>query len=129
MLFVAFSAALLPAQTLYWDLNGNTLGAGGTSPSETWSTGGSDKNWSTSSTGTSGGNQKWTNDRYAVFSAGTDANGTFTVSVPGTVRTAGITIEEGTPTFTGGTINFSDASPDFVVNSGLIATVNSVISG
>jgi len=114
------------AQTLYWDRNSSTAGAG-SAPTGTWST--TTSAWSANSAGTSGTIVKWANDRYAVFSAGTDATGTFTVTVSGTVRTAGITIEEGTPTFTGGTINFSDASPDFVINAGLTATVNSVISG
>lgn len=116
------------AQTmLYWDANSSTAGAG-SSPSATWSTSSWHKYWNDNSGGTTSP-ERWTNGRYAVFSAGSDATGSFTVTVSGTVRTAGITIEEGTPTFTGGTINFSDASPDFVVNSGLTATVNSVISG
>jgi autotransporter-associated beta strand protein len=129
-LIAALLTAAAPAQTtLYWDINGNTAGAGGSTPSEIWSTSSSEKNWSTSSAGNSGGAQKWTNGRYAVFSAGTDASGSYTVTVSGTVQTSGITIQEGTPTFTGGTINFSDASPDFVVDSGRTATVESIISG
>lgn len=114
---------------LYWDLNANSSGSGSSTPSDTWSTSGSDKNWSTSSAGTSGGDKKWTDGNYAVFSAGSDATGSYTVTVSGTRDVAGITVEDGTPTFTGGTIKFDDSSPDFVVNSGRTATVNSVISG
>ena len=123
-----FFAAIPPgfAQTMYWDRNGGTAGAG-SSPSGTWST--SSYAWSSNSAGTSGTIVRWTNGRDAVFSAGTDATGSYTVTVSGTVRTSSITIEEGTQTFSGGTINFNDATPDFVVNSGLTTTVNSVISG
>ena len=114
------------AQTLYWDLNSSTAGAG-SSPAGTWSTG--TAAWTASSAGTSATIVNWTNGRDAVFSAGTDATGTYTVTVSGTVGVSSITLQEGTPTFSGGTINFSDASPDFIVNSGRTATVNSVISG
>lgn len=123
-----WAVALAHAQ-FYWDINGNTNGAGGASPSGTWSTSSSDKNWSTNSAGNAGGSQKWTNGNTAVFSAGTDATGSYTITVSGTVGTSGITIEEGTVAFTGGTINFSDATPDFIVGSGLTTTVGSAITG
>lgn len=129
VLLAFFPAARALGQTLYWDINKNTAGAGGSSPSETWSTSGSDRNWSTSSAGTSGGNQKWSDGNYAVFSAGADATGSYTITVSGTRDVSGITIEDGSPTFTGGTINFEDSSPTFVVNSGRTAIVNSVIAG
>jgi autotransporter-associated beta strand protein len=128
-LIVLLSANFAQAQTLYWDLNVNAAGTGSSTPSATWSTSGSDKNWSTSSAGTSGGGLKWTDGYDAVFSAGTDATGSYTVTVSGTRNVSSITVEDGSPTFTGGTLNFSDSSPDFVVASGLTATASSVISG
>lgn len=122
---------LFPAQTmaqiLYWDTNSNAPGAG-TNPSDTWSTSPSQKNWDPNSAGTTF-KERWTDGRDAVFSAGNDATGAYTVTVSNTVSVSSITIEEGTPTFTGGTINFSDATPDFNVGSGLTTTVNSDISG
>ena len=103
------------AQTsLYWDLNGNTTGAG-TTPNGTWN--GTTKNWSQ----VSGGNNTvdvWQSGFAAVFSAGTDATGAYTVTVSGTRSAASITIQDGTPTFTGGTLNFSGASPTLTINSG-----------
>lgn len=134
-IFALIAAALLCGaisvfgQTVYWDINGNASGAGGgTAPAGTWST--SVANWNTTSGGGSGGTiSSWVNGRDAVFSAGTNATGSFTVTVSGTVGVSSINVGEGTINFTGGTINFSDASPDFTVGTGLTATVGSVISG
>ena len=109
------------AQTLYWDTNGSTAGAGA-SPSATWSTSNSDKNWTASSAGTSSGVVTWTSGGDAVFSAGTDATGNYAVSLSGTQNVSSITVQEGSPTFSGGTFNFSDATPDLTVNPG--ATLN-----
>jgi len=120
-----WSASTALAQTLYWDLNGNAAGAG-TTPTGTWNT--STANWTTSSAGTTA-TTTYTSGANAIFSAGTNATGTFTVTVSGTQNVGSITIEEGTPTFTGGTINFSDATPDFTVGTGRTATVASIVSG
>ncbi len=116
--------------TVYWDRNSSTAGAGGASPSGTWANNNAaaNRNWSTSAAGTAT-TARWDGGDYAVFSAGTDATGNYTVTVSGTVGVDGITIEEGTPTFSGGVINFSDSTPDFIVNSGRTATVNSLITG
>ena len=119
--------------TLYWDLNVDAAGSGSATPSATWSTSGADKNWSTSPAGTSGGGQKWTDGNFAVFSAGSDATGAYTVTVSGTRNVAGITVEDGSPTFTGGTLNFNGATSIFTVNGSisqpLVATVSSNITG
>ncbi len=115
------------AQTLYWDVNGNGTAGTGASPTGTWSTG--TGSWNTNANGTGGSIVNWTNGRDAVFSAGTNGTGTYTVTVSGTVGVSSINIQEGSPSFTGGTINFSDATPDFTVGAGLTATVNSTISG
>ena len=67
---------------LYWDTNGNTAGAGAT-PTGTWATsGGTNKNWSASSSG--GGTVVWTSGSDAVFSAGTDAINAYTVTLAAT---------------------------------------------
>ena len=82
------------ATTYYWDSNGTTPGAG-TTPNGTWNT---SLFWSTDSTG-SIATVAWpttgTND--AVFSAGTDATGSFTVSPAASPAVAvnSITVEEG----------------------------------
>lgn len=116
------------AQTLFWDVNGNTTGAvtaPSTTPNGTWAAGSG--NWNTSSTGTGGTVSNWTNGYDAVFSAGTNGSGAYNVTVSGTVDAASITIQEGTPTFNGGTIRLEKTSPDFTVGTGLTATVNSVL--
>ncbi len=121
------TGALHAQTTLYWDTNGITAGAG-SSPSATWSTSSSDKNWSTNSGGTVT-TAAWTAGVIADFSAGSDATGTYTVTVSGSPSTAGIIVEEGTPTFTGGTLTFSGAGPGVQVASGSTATINSQIAG
>lgn len=113
--------------TLYWDTNGSTSGAGST-PSATWSNSSTDKNWSTSFWGNSATAQ-WTAGSTAFFSAGFDASNAFTVTVSGTVSVAGLTVLMGDPTFTGGTLNFSDTSPDITTVIGSSATINSTIAG
>lgn len=110
---------------LYWDRNGTTAGAG-TTPSGTWSTNG---NWTTNSAGTSA-TTNWSDNAVAVFSAGTNATGTYTVDLLGTTpRVNSVLVQEGNVTFsnssaTAATIKFSDATPDFRVETGSTATVN-----
>ncbi len=113
-----------PAQ-LFWDTNTNASAGTGASPSGTWVTG-SGGNWNTNSAGTGGSIVNWTDWSDAVFSAGTNGTGTYTVTVSGTVGISSLTIQEGSPTFTGGTIQFS-GTPDFSVASGLTAIINSVV--
>lgn len=120
--------SLAAQSTLYWDTNGKTAGAGGPSPSGTWSTSNSQKEWSSNSGGTV--NPKaWTAGSSANFSAGTDATGAYTVTVNGTQDVTNITVDEGALTLDSGTINFNGASSNFIVNSTSAVTVNSDISG
>ena len=84
------------AATLFWDLNGATPGAGGPTPSGLWDT--TTANWSTDANGAVT-TIPWTDGDNAVFSAGTDATGDFTVTID-VGRTAGnLTVEEGNITF------------------------------
>ncbi len=91
------------AQSLYWDINGSTAGAGGASPSGTWD--GITPNWNNSAgTGTPG---DWVSGDTAVFSAGSDATGSYSVTISGTETATGITFEDGTNTLTSGTLNLT----------------------
>lgn len=80
--FLGLPTVGIAQTTVYWDRNGNTTGAGGASPSGTWVNNNSDpnRNWSTSSAGTAA-TARWDDGNYAVFSAGTDATGSYTVTV------------------------------------------------
>src|SRR4051794_18243448 len=73
---VLAASNLLPGATAYWDSDGNNSGAGGATPIGTW---GTDLFWSSSANGdvaTVG----WNAGDTAVFSAGNDAIGAFTVT-------------------------------------------------
>lgn len=119
----------LAAQTsLYWDVNGTTAGAGGTTPTGTWKTIGSYANWNTSSGGT-GTTANWTNNSIAVFSAGTDATGSYTVSVASNPDVDSILIQEGNVTFDSSSLTLTGVTPSINVASGLTATFNTKLSG
>lgn len=83
----------------YWDIDGATSGAGGATPTGNWT----DSNWSSDVTGSSA-TSNWTAGRAAVFSAGTNASGAFTVNVSGTQSADAIWVQEGALTLSGGDI-------------------------
>ena len=89
-------AARVGATTKYWDINGTTTGAGGATPAGTWGT--TISNWNTDSTGGAGGTVGvWVSGDTALFSAGTDATGTYNVTIAtGGVAAGGLTVDDGT---------------------------------
>ena len=118
--------ALCPAAQAtdyYWDIDGATAGAGGPTPSSTWST--TDATLSTDAAGATAVAARTTTtaDRL-FFSAGTDATGIYTVTVSGTQNIGRLTFQDGAVNLTGGTINFGgvsgvidgDATPDGIAS-------------
>ncbi len=127
LLFTSLSIPAFAASS-FWDIDGiTTAGAGGASPAGTWD--GVALNWSPDFTGASASGL-WTPGDTAIFSAGTDAAGVFTVTVSGTQLAAGITAEEGTVTLTGGTISFDVLGGGIIDNasSGTLV-IGSVVTG
>jgi autotransporter-associated beta strand protein len=122
--FLAFPAR---AQ-LYWDIDAAIRGA---TPGNTavgiW---GVDNYWTTSRQGNRP-TQPWTPGEQAIFSAGSDATGTFTIGVSGNQIASGIVFQEGTITLTNGTITLTDGrgNATLQVNSGRTATIASQIAG
>ena len=112
------------AGNLYWDTNGATAGAGGATPTGTW---GTDNFWSASSAGTLA-TIAWTAGESAVFSAGNDATGTFSVTVSGTQSAGGVAVEEGNLTLSGGTVSLG-ASASVSVAASRSLTLQSTIAG
>ena len=96
---------------LFWDRNGTTAGAG-TTPTGTWDTT-LESNWNSVSAGTNAPGL-WAGGNIAVFSAGTDGTGAFTVTVPTGVTIPGVTginHNQGTLTLNGpGTITLTGAA-------------------
>ena len=116
--FVLATTLVAHAQPLYWDANGATARAGAT-PAGTW---GTDAFWSTDPLGLTA-TAAWISGRNAVFSAGSDAAGAFTVTVSGTQTAAGMTIEEGTVTIAVGAVAL--ATGNLTVNSGATLSTDS----
>lgn len=118
---------LLPANSLYFDVNGATSGSGVISGVNTYTWDGFTPRWSSDPNGVSPSVQAWDSTASAIFAAGADATGTYVVTIRGTQSTAGIAIEEGVLTLTGGTLSLSGGSIDVQPASAL--TISSVIAG
>jgi fibronectin-binding autotransporter adhesin len=117
-----YFAPQAPAATLYWDTNGATAGSSaGTTAAGTWD--GINAFWNDNSAGTAGTFVAVPNTAdTVVFSAGTNATGTSTVTLVGTQTVAAVTVEEGTVFHAGGTMSFGTSAGVFNIASG--ATYN-----
>ncbi|RYD61974.1 MAG: hypothetical protein EOP83_15775, partial [Verrucomicrobiaceae bacterium] len=105
LLHTALLTTITSAQAqLYFDVNAATAGSG-TPAAAAWNTG---TNWTTAAAGDAAP-VAWTNGQAAIFSAGTEAAGTWTVTVTGTIQTNSITFNGATNNtihnITGGTID------------------------
>ena len=115
--------------TKYWDIDGATPGAGGPNPSGIWDTG-TTANWTTDSTGSSAGTM-WSFGDDAVFSAGSDATGAFTVDASSGPTAGNLTTEEGDVTISGA-LNVGNATAGkgiISVAAGATNTISATISG
>lgn len=114
--------------TVYWDINGTTAGASGTSQATgTWD--GTNTFFNTDSTGGAAGTiAAWSAGDILAFAAGSNARNAYTVTVAGTQSIGGLVFEEGLLTLTGGTLQLA-ANSDINVASTLTATVQSVVDG
>jgi len=107
---------------LFWDSDGATAGgSGGTTAVGTW---GTSNFWSADSTGASA-TGPWVDNENALFSAGTDVTGAYTVTVNGTQNVNTITFQEGTVTLSGGTLSLNGGKITGTAN----ATISSAITG
>lgn len=97
-------AASAAAQTLYWDIDSlDRAGAGGINPTGIWNS--SIFDWNANANGT-GLPAPWVPGAVAAFAAGTNATGTYSISVNGTQSLSGLIVEEGNVTQNFGTLNF-----------------------
>ncbi len=114
---------------LYWDLNGTEPGASGsTTAAGTWN----DTNtyWNTDSTGGDGGTiGAWQEGAVAVFSAGSNATGTFAVSVSGTHQIGGLQFEQGAVSVNEGALQFSGGATFTHLSGAGDCHVNSAVQG
>jgi fibronectin-binding autotransporter adhesin len=112
-----------PITVSYWDLNGVESGAGGETPSGTWDS--VTTNWNGVADG-SGSVAVWTAGQQAIFAAGSDAIGSYTVTVDGLQEIADLSFEDGIVTLASGISSgfrlIGDSS--VTVGSGLTATIS-----
>jgi N-acetylmuramoyl-L-alanine amidase-like protein/Ig-like domain-containing protein len=111
---------------IYWDRNGDAAGAGA-SPGGTWDA--ASTNWSGNAYGTN--THGFWGGGIAVFAAGSDATGVYTVTNVGTQTVNGLWVKDGTVTFTGGQLNFGGYGSFYTNNvaSGHTATFNLPFGG
>lgn len=83
----------------YWDTNSTTVGAGGTSPGGVWNA--ANTNWSSAAAGDAA-TSTWNPGDAAVFSAGSDATGSYSVFALGTLSADAIWAKNGTVTVSDG---------------------------
>src|SRR5436190_21682703 len=82
----------LSAATRYWDITDSVIGSGGPTPSGTWGTGSA--TWNTVDDG-SGTLVNWSDGSDAVFSAESDATGTYNVTTNTPINALSITVDDG----------------------------------
>ncbi len=93
-----------------WDTNGTAPGAGGPTPTGTW---GADAFWGKESFDGTKTTEAWPAGNWAIFAAGDDAIGAYTVYVSGEVQVADIHVDRGVVTFEpdpvkGGSLKLAD---------------------
>ncbi len=97
------SSAWFPSGgTVYWDLNGASAGSGGPAPSGNW---GGNAAWNTAADGTAA-TVPWIPNSVASFAAGSDATGSYSISLTGTQQVAGLEFRSGSATLSGGALDF-----------------------
>ena len=116
------AAAAGPA---YWDIDNTTAGSGpDDTPDGAWD--GTTANWNNEDG--DGTAAAWSPSNTAVFAAGSDATGAYTVTVAGTRDISGLTVEEGSLTLTGGTGLRLVADTVISIAAGSTTTVANAIS-
>jgi hypothetical protein len=116
--------AITPLAPSYWDINGDTAGAGGETPSGTWDT--TAAHWTSAVAGDTA-TAAWTDGAVAAFSAGSDATDLYTVTLAGTRTVSGLRVESGDLELAGAALDFS-SGPLGVGNLAFL-TLTSAVTG
>ena len=125
MLLVSLASLPVRGQSLYWDANDVAAGAGA-APAGIW---GTDNFWSTDPNGELA-TAAWTPGGIAIFSAGSDAVGAFSVTLSGVQSADALNFEEGSVTLAGATPGTNLIwNGQVSVAPGASATLNVLLSG
>ena len=123
----ALTASSAFAAPYFWDIDGDTApGAGGATPGGSWAVGGT--TWSTDSTGAAGTSAYTTLPADDLtFSAGTDATGSYTVTLGANQDANSLTFEDGAATLSGNTITLAGGGVTVAAGAG-DATIGSALT-
>ena len=124
LLLTLLAGAANAQVTYYWDTNGATPGAGGPTPSGNWE----GMNWTTNSTGSSA-TVNWVEGSFPLFSAGTDATGSYTITANSGHTIAGMKVANGSGIVTvngPGVLSIASGMQGFI---GTNLTINAVLGG
>ena len=99
LLFFTFLVSKLFSADQHWDTHNDSAGASSNDLNATGNWAGS--NWNSNSDG-SGSNGAWSNGNTAIFSAGSDATGSSTITANLNATLGGLTVEEGDITIASG---------------------------
>lgn len=131
LIFIVFvSTRSFAASLHFWDANGAAAGAtpGGGEATGTW---GTDPFWTTNPDGVTT-TIPWPSGEIAVFAAGNDAFGVYTVTVDGTQNVDDIHVDSGTVTLQGGVLNLNNGTRLLSVghkDADAVARYNTVLAG
>ena len=122
LLFFTILGRNLFSANQYWDRDNGAAGA--TSESNSSATGNwGDSNWNSNADG-SGSNGTWSNGNTAIFSAGSDATGSSTITANLNATLGGLTVEEGDITIASGSGTLTlYANANFDVANGSTLTI------
>lgn len=111
-------APLVHSATYYWDTDGATAGAGGSSPTGNWVTAGS--TWSTNANGTVAVSAvTTTTDDDLIFSAGVNATGNYSIDLSDTQSAKSLTVRTGN-------VNISGSGGIALGGTGIIHVTNNL---
>ena len=123
-IIILFTTTLARATSYYWDTNGVTAGAGGPSPSGTWN--GTNPFWNPTADGTGTPIAAPSIADDLTFCAGSDATGSYTVTLADSPQARSLVFKDGSATLSGVALTLSSSAS---ISNAVDATISAVVTG